>query len=51
MTHAPLRDAMARSGKAAIARFGMQSKEHLAAVLADGDALVLQTLLFADEIP
>src|SRR5260221_3361887 len=41
---------MGRSGKAAIARFVMRNKEYLAAVLADGDALVLETLFFADEI-
>jgi DNA end-binding protein Ku len=50
MTYALLRDAMARSGKAAIARFVMRGKEYLAAVLAGGDALVLETLFFADEI-
>jgi DNA end-binding protein Ku len=49
-TYALLRDAMARSGKAAIASFVMRGKEYLAAVRADGDVLVLQTLFFADEV-
>jgi DNA end-binding protein Ku len=50
MSCALLRDAMGRSGKAAIARFVMRSKEYLAEVLADGDALVLETPFYADEI-
>lgn len=49
-TYALLRDAMAESGRAAIASLVMRSKEYLAAVRADGDLLVLQTLLFADEV-
>jgi DNA end-binding protein Ku len=49
-TYALLRDAMAHSGKAAIASFVMRSREYLAAVRADGDVLVLETLFFADEI-
>jgi DNA end-binding protein Ku len=49
-TYALLRDAMAGSGKAAIASFVMRGKEYLAAVRADGDALVLETLFFADEV-
>jgi DNA end-binding protein Ku len=49
-TYALLRDAMANSNKAAIASFVMRSKEYLAAVRADGDLLVLETLFFADEI-
>jgi DNA end-binding protein Ku len=49
-TYALLRDAMARSGRAAIASFVMRSKEYLAAVRADGDLLVLETLFFADEV-
>jgi DNA end-binding protein Ku len=49
-TYALLRDAMADSGKAAIASFVMRSKEYLAAVRADEDVLALETLFFADEI-
>jgi len=49
-TYALLRDAMADSGKVAIASFVMRGKEYLAAVRADGGLLVLQTLFFADEV-
>jgi len=49
-TYALLRDAMANSGKAAVASFVMRGKEYLAAVRADGDLLVLETLFFADEV-
>jgi DNA end-binding protein Ku len=49
-TYALLRDAMGRTRKAAIASFVMRAKWYLAAVRADGDVLVLETLLFADEI-
>ncbi|HEY2075917.1 MAG TPA: Ku protein [Streptosporangiaceae bacterium] len=49
-TYALLRDAMARSDQAAIASFVMRGKEYLAAVRADGDLLVLETLFFADEV-
>ncbi|MBI2169191.1 MAG: Ku protein [Actinobacteria bacterium] len=48
--YALLRDAMRRSGKVAIARFVMRTKEYLAAVRPSGDALVLSTMLFADEV-
>ena len=48
--YALLREAMGNSGKAAIASFVMRGKEYLAAVRADGDLLVLQTLFFADEV-
>ena len=48
--YALLRDAMAKGNKAAIAGFVMRGKEYLAAVRADGQVLVLQTLFFADEI-
>ncbi|MGI8457705.1 MAG: Ku protein [Propionibacteriaceae bacterium] len=48
--YALLRDAMATGNKAAIASFVMRGKEYLAAVRADGQVLVLQTLFFADEI-
>jgi DNA end-binding protein Ku len=49
-TYALLRDAMADSRKVAIASFVMRGKEYLAAVRADGDLLVLETLFFADEV-
>jgi DNA end-binding protein Ku len=48
--YALLRDAMAQSGRAAIASFVMRGRQYLSAVRADGDVLVLQTLFFADEI-
>jgi DNA end-binding protein Ku len=48
--YALLRDAMRDSGKAAVARFVMRSKEYLAAVRTDGDLLMLETLFFADEV-
>jgi DNA end-binding protein Ku len=48
--YALLRDAMAEVNRAAIAGFVMRGNEYLAAVRADGDALVLETLYFADEI-
>jgi DNA end-binding protein Ku len=49
-TYALLRDAMAQTNKAAIAGFVMRGKEYLAAIRADGDLLVLETMFFADEI-
>jgi DNA end-binding protein Ku len=49
-TYALLRDAMAEAGKAGIAQLVMHGKQHLAAVRADGDVLVLETLYFADEV-
>jgi DNA end-binding protein Ku len=49
-TYALLRDAMAQTNRAAIAQFVMRSKEYLAAIRADGDLLVLETMFFADEI-
>ncbi|WP_229069069.1 Ku protein [Actinoplanes sp. DH11] len=45
-----LRDAMADAGRAAIGRLVMRGKEYLAAIRADGDLLVLQTMYFADEV-
>jgi DNA end-binding protein Ku len=48
--YALLRAAMGDSDKAAIASFVMRGKEYLAAVRADGDLLVLETLFFADEV-
>ncbi|MGX7681632.1 non-homologous end joining protein Ku [Jatrophihabitans sp. DSM 45814] len=49
-TYALLRDAMSDNNKAAIATFVMRGKEYLAAIRADGDVLVLETLYFADEV-
>jgi DNA end-binding protein Ku len=49
-TYALLRDAMADSHRVAIASFVMRGKEYLAAVRADGDLLVLETLFFDDEV-
>lgn len=49
-TYRLLVDAMADTGKAAIGRFVMRTKEYLAALRADGGLLVLETLFFADEI-
>lgn len=48
--YALLREAMARSGKVAIARLVMRSKEYLAAIRPRDGALVLSTMLFADEV-
>lgn len=49
-TYALLREAMEQTGQAAIATFVMRGKEYLAAIRADGDLLVLETMFFADEI-
>ena len=48
--YALLRTAMGDSDKAAVASFVMRGKEYLAAVRADDDLLVLETLFFADEV-
>lgn len=48
--YALLREAMVRSGKVAIARFVMRSKEYLAVIRPRGSALLLSTMLFADEV-
>lgn len=42
--------ALARTNKAGIARFVMRGKEHIAAVRAANDVLVLDTLLFAEDV-
>ncbi len=49
-TYALLRDAMAEANKAAIGTLVMRGKEYLAAIRADGPALVLETMFFADEV-
>ena len=48
--YALLREAMGKAGKGAIVSFVMRGKEYLAAVRADGDILVLETLFFSDEV-
>ena len=45
-----LRQAMAESGKVAIATFVMRNKEYLVAVRPDSDVLALETMYFADEV-
>jgi DNA end-binding protein Ku len=49
-TYRLLLDAMADTGKAAIGRFVMRTKEYLAAIRPGEGALVLETLYFDDEI-
>ena len=48
--YALLRETMEKAGKAAIASFVMRGREYLAAVRADRDILVLETLFFANEV-
>lgn len=48
--YALLREALERTGKAAVATFVMRGKQHLATVYPYERALVLNTLRFADEI-
>ena len=48
--YALLREAMKRSGRAGLARFVIHTKQHLAALLVTDNALMLNTLRFADEI-
>jgi DNA end-binding protein Ku len=50
MAYALLREAMNESGRIGIAKFIMRETQHLAAVEGIGDALVLSTLRFADEL-
>ena len=45
-----LRQAMAESGKVAIATFVMRNKEYLVAIRPDADVLALETMYFADEV-
>ena len=49
-TYALLRDAMANANRAGVATFVMHGKQHLAAIRASGNTLVLETLFFADEV-
>ena len=48
--YALLRDAMAAAGVIGIARVVMHTKERLAALIPDGDALLLNTIRWAEEI-
>jgi DNA end-binding protein Ku len=48
--YALLRDAMHKSGRAAIGRFVMRTKQYLVVIRAEDDVLMLETLYFADEI-
>jgi DNA end-binding protein Ku len=48
--YALLRDALIESGKVAIASVVIRSREHLAAVKPNGEALVLELMHFADEL-
>ncbi|MGE5116162.1 MAG: Ku protein [Betaproteobacteria bacterium] len=48
--YALLREAMARSGVIGIARMVMHTKEHLAALIPTGPALMLETIRWSDEI-
>jgi len=43
-------DAMRAAGKVGIGRFVLRQKEHLVALRVQGDALVLVTLVYADEV-
>lgn len=45
-----LRQAMERAGKVGIARFVLRTKEYLTAIRPHSDALVLETLFYADEV-
>ncbi|WP_323183123.1 Ku protein [Paraburkholderia sp. CNPSo 3076] len=49
-TYALLRDALAASGKIGIASVVLHSRQHLAALVAAGPALALQTLRWATEV-
>jgi DNA end-binding protein Ku len=48
--YALLRDALEDSGKVGIAKIVLRTKEHLAALKATGDALVIELMRFAEEI-
>jgi len=48
--YALLRDVLARTQKAGIAKVVIRTRQHLAAVKANGNALVLELLHFADEL-
>ena len=48
--YALLTAAMADTGKVAVAKFVMRTKQYLAAVRPSGNALILSTMLYADEV-
>lgn len=48
--YALLRDALKEAGKVAIARVVIRSREHLAAVKPNGEALILELMHFVDEL-
>ena len=48
--YALLRETIRESGRVGVAKFVLREKQHLAAVEVVGDALVLSTLRFADEL-
>jgi DNA end-binding protein Ku len=48
--YALLRDAMRETNKVGIARLVLRTKQYLAAIRPLGDALVLETMLYADEV-
>ena len=48
--YALLRDAMAKAGKAGIATVVIRTKQYLAALVPQGDALILNTLRYHDEL-
>src|ERR1043165_7662316 len=48
--YALLRDAMAKAGKAGIARVMIRTKQYLAALIPEGDVLLLNTLRYAAEL-
>jgi len=48
--YALLRDAMAKAGKAGIATVVIRTKQYLAAVIAQGEALIMNTLRYHDEL-
>jgi DNA end-binding protein Ku len=45
-----MREALTRSGKAAVGKFAMRNSEHLALIRARDDVLLLQTLRWPDEL-
>jgi DNA end-binding protein Ku len=48
--YALLRDAMRETNKVGIARLVLRTKQYLAAIRPKGDALVIETMLYADEV-
>ncbi|MFN2606925.1 MAG: Ku protein, partial [Acidimicrobiales bacterium] len=48
--YALLRQAMQETNKVGIARVVLRTKQYLAAIRPKGDALVMETMLFADEV-